>query len=872
MIEINKNKLIPGVDTSWGDIRGDISKQSDLMSMMSSYVTEEWVSDKNYLTASGLKTINNQSIVGSGNINIEASVPDYYATKQWVSEQGYLTSETLPSDLATESWVSSQGYITSEALSGFATESWVSSQGYLVNDDLSQYATRQWVTGRGYITSDALSGYATESWVSGQGYLTSTSLKTINEQSLVGEGDIEIGGLTPEQEEAIEPLEETSGGVLYTCELAPLTSKYMINDIQNTEYNINIYNVGDDVYYNVYGQYLYKWNFDKLTFEKLCDFNGGYSPIWKDNSGRLYCGNTIQITDENTGTTESVDLNASEYYYQYNNDNIVHGQYGIYLIYSDCCKKFDEEDQEFQEYTINFPESFSSAAEFTTRLRDYEGHLVSVESDGYMYELVESEDHLDIVKVNNPYFPVYVNGSLIDMFLFHKCGGMYYYLDDDNHYKLSSGSWGSISINRPGWADMRFTYGGVDTPHYLIGYEAYSEEGNICITNPGSTSFKQTYWSEVKNVAVDISSSQIISGTKNFNNITVQGLQVGSLSPLYYESFVIGDAETTMTVYSKSIDAHTTSGIALLDNHNIATTDKCILNVSIDDVGPYFEVAVDEYTYSNRAYYFKAYNEYYNREYIYRNSNGSWYQFDGSSYVQVYFDVSPDSGEHVFTTADGWTIYIPEFNDGHVWDPATAEFNEANTFTNEFDTSQIWIAGNCLRYMDTYLLDNLGDGEFEWVEDSLSNWPGSGKSVKCGNNIYYFCEDGYVYQYTESNKTFIQLGAWLNDYIYNIFSFGTRLFFKFGGKVYEFLYNNAGTQNPMYRVTTIYSSTDNCQYFCELKDSYNHNHLYTVKDNKLGYVYDKTETVPAVPASNGTYVLQAVRLGDQITYSWVPAT
>ena len=125
-----------------------------------------------YLTAADLKTINNQSIVGTGNITIE--VPDYYATKSWVSSQGYLTS--VPTGYATKSWVSSQGYLTSVP-TGYATKSWVSSQGYLTSVP-SGYATESYVTtalSSYALLSDipSLEGYATESWVSEQGYLTS---------------------------------------------------------------------------------------------------------------------------------------------------------------------------------------------------------------------------------------------------------------------------------------------------------------------------------------------------------------------------------------------------------------------------------------------------------------------------------------------------------------------------------------------------------------------------------------------------------------------------------------------------------------------------------------------------------------------------
>ena len=70
-----------------------------------------------YLTPNDLKTINNQSIVGQGNITVEASVPDYYATKSWVESKGYLTS--VPSEYITESWISSQQ---------FATQTWATEQ------------------------------------------------------------------------------------------------------------------------------------------------------------------------------------------------------------------------------------------------------------------------------------------------------------------------------------------------------------------------------------------------------------------------------------------------------------------------------------------------------------------------------------------------------------------------------------------------------------------------------------------------------------------------------------------------------------------------------------------------------------------------
>ena len=60
---------------------------------------------------------------------------------------------------------------------------------------LSGYATEQWVENKHYLTEhQSLSGYATEQWVENKGYLTEHQhLKTINNISLVGDGDIQIG-------------------------------------------------------------------------------------------------------------------------------------------------------------------------------------------------------------------------------------------------------------------------------------------------------------------------------------------------------------------------------------------------------------------------------------------------------------------------------------------------------------------------------------------------------------------------------------------------------------------------------------------------------------------------------------------------------
>ena len=185
--------------------------------------------DPGYLTEEDLKTLNGESLVGVGNIDVVNYIPDYYATKSWVSSnflsstaltgyatqswvqsQGYLTSHQDLSSYATKSWVSSQQFITSVALTGYATQSWVKSQGYITSAGLSGLATQSWVSSN-FLSSTALTGYATQSWVQSQGYLTehqdlssyatkSWATSEFFEESKIWTGtQSQWGQLTPEQ-------------------------------------------------------------------------------------------------------------------------------------------------------------------------------------------------------------------------------------------------------------------------------------------------------------------------------------------------------------------------------------------------------------------------------------------------------------------------------------------------------------------------------------------------------------------------------------------------------------------------------------------------------------------------------------------------
>lgn len=221
MIELNKYRLegtpvnVDGVSSIyvWGDIHGDISKQEDLKQILDGLrdavegdatkieleQLKQWVIDQHYLTehqdismkadkidtytkedvddklsgvdseifvitgmimdkqdmlvsGSNIKTINNQSILGSGDIHIEGTggisedkareiIEGYnYTTMTAVENKHYLTQ--VPAGYATESWVESKGYLTQhQSLAGYATENWVEGKGYVVGTSLSNVAT-----------------------------------------------------------------------------------------------------------------------------------------------------------------------------------------------------------------------------------------------------------------------------------------------------------------------------------------------------------------------------------------------------------------------------------------------------------------------------------------------------------------------------------------------------------------------------------------------------------------------------------------------------------------------------------------------------------------------------------------------------------
>lgn len=107
------------------------------------------------------------------------SIPEEYVTEEELNAKGYLTEHQDISNLATKEELSSKA--DSSAIADMATKTWVGQQGFLTeHQDISQLATKQEVT-------QGLSGKQ-DTLKSG------TTIKTINGQSVLGEGNIEIQG------------------------------------------------------------------------------------------------------------------------------------------------------------------------------------------------------------------------------------------------------------------------------------------------------------------------------------------------------------------------------------------------------------------------------------------------------------------------------------------------------------------------------------------------------------------------------------------------------------------------------------------------------------------------------------------------------
>ena len=200
------------------------------------FATEEWVSanyqakanylteiPSEYITESELETRLEGLDIGSGNVDLTG-----YATEQWVEDKGYVTGGDLDKfvtndDLADKGFITSipAQYVTESELAnrGYITEEEVDAKGFITSIP-AQYVTESELARKKYVTQDDLTfgdfnldGYYTKfeadelfvqkGEVNMDDYATiyqlamkqdkldsGTNIKTINGESILGEGDI----------------------------------------------------------------------------------------------------------------------------------------------------------------------------------------------------------------------------------------------------------------------------------------------------------------------------------------------------------------------------------------------------------------------------------------------------------------------------------------------------------------------------------------------------------------------------------------------------------------------------------------------------------------------------------------------------------
>lgn len=816
MLEINKYKLCPSTSSRWGEITGDITNQEDLVEYIESH------------GGGGGEAVWGQITGNIGDQADLAALLEEYALKEWVENKGYLVQSDL-SQYATRQWVTGRGYITSDALDGYATQEWVGDQGF--------------------ITSDALTGYATEQWVGEQGYID--QIKTVNNQSLIGTGNIQISGLTPAQEEAISPLTNPSDGMLTTK-----TFKGKTMDINiplygmGNDYSQHIYKIDGHIYYYYYGTYA-EWNPVSYQFDNLPYISGGEGrPLWKDKSGRYYEGCTYQV-NMTTHQTTSISMNENYYTYEYGHHNIWEGENGIYLL-GTVPMKFNETTQEFENYNYTAEQGFdiSNIGPYLAKWGIwYDGHFVGIHSS-QMWELIEHENSLEFSLVNDPYFPM----DFTQTEYFIVASGELYYMYGWDQYKLIDGVWEPWQIISGTYGDNAYTRtspGGQydEEGKVYLGLDAGLAAGFMSLTNLFDEDFEATYWGDVRQVAVDLVSGQEIQGNKTFNMLSTYYFYVDTVNPKN-SSTQISLGENTTTADNIKF---TVPGLFTVNNKNIATTDYCIVNRQEIKYGKRtVEVVVngrDPYrwnywtTHTGRLFY------------------SGYYEFNGTSWSSVSMGIFPN-GNYVHKTANN-TFYV-DGNETYLWDDVNSDWTLLNQNAPGYDPHMVWVCGDTLRYEDSYkLIYDSGTDTWSWEQDSISTYK-YGLSTICNNTVYILCiSDDTVYTYDETTHTFTSLGMWHYQYD-KMFTVGDEIFYFYNSKIYKIDLSKVGVEQYIDTETTIPYTTHD--YFYGEYDGYCWLYL---EYSKFGYCYDILEEVPEVPSTNGTYVLQATRSGDDVTYEWV---
>ena len=172
----------------WGLISGDLANQTDLANALQA-------KQDSLVSGTNIKTINNESILGSGDLTITAGVSDVEVNGVSVVDEDGVAAITVPTNYVTidttqtingsKTFANPVEFTTMDVTFGSGTVTTI--PGTIRTDKTNSYgvnipSTSAFAANKTLATTDqipSLTGYATETWVTNQGYAVASNLATV---------------------------------------------------------------------------------------------------------------------------------------------------------------------------------------------------------------------------------------------------------------------------------------------------------------------------------------------------------------------------------------------------------------------------------------------------------------------------------------------------------------------------------------------------------------------------------------------------------------------------------------------------------------------------------------------------------------------
>lgn len=664
------------------------------------------------------------------------------------------------------------------------------------------------------------------------------------------------GSLTPDEQKALDTLVDSSEGVLNTIavESEGMTKQSQNPSFKTSDWNKYLYDVDGEIYCITDGSLL-KYNPETLSFDYLFNLSQYTDePLWKDNSGRLYQGVSSQIDIENK-TVTSVHLGGPYQYYG-NSDNIYKGKYGIYILTDSSASKFDEQTQKFRGWYGSYTTDYTDIP-YNGDIKEYDGHIIIVKN-GSFYELVETEYSITITSVE-PYFNTTLpSGDSFNSSYFYNVGNDYYYFYNNDRFRLVNNEW----IELAGYYYFNRNIQLVSSNGLFILKNNGDPLNSFILFNPGTSDYKKTIWTKISDVVVDLISDQEIYGHKRFNSAHIEALKTNNIYDDSNNDIYIKAGQTGQTniVLRKKGDIDLNCNNLFKNSKIIPTIDNIIVNKTIIYPGIYINevttkppikfVPDDIWTTPSGRLFVNSY------EWDFSTSNWNKRRFKTTI---------KNAKSRIFTTSFGLTYISPKnYGQIYVWNDSSSnwdlKYNNPDNININSDASYYWVYGGDLYYGNDKKFD---PNNLEWVSgEYCTNFSPISSMCNLGNDLYIRLDNGcLVKKYNSSTKKFDNIAhniGFCNGYL---FKYNNDLYINNDEDVLK--YNTSTDKFDKVDNIGVFNVSNQNIYF-ELDGK-----LYTVKDEKIGYLYGLNINAPEVPASDGTYTLKAVRAGDQITYNWV---